>query len=58
VGVESDHWSAVFFTTNVFNKRIILNNAQQISINLPTYNRATVSQPLTVGIDLNYHFGR
>jgi iron complex outermembrane recepter protein len=58
VGVEGDRWSAVLFANNVLNKQTILNNVQQISINLPTYNRATVSQPLTVGIDLNYHFGR
>ena len=58
VGVESDQWSAVLFANNVLNKQTILNNVQQISINLPTYNRATVSQPLTVGIDINYHFGR
>jgi iron complex outermembrane recepter protein len=58
VGVESDRWSAVLFAKNVFNERVLLNDVTMQAINLPTYNRVTVSQPLTVGIDLNYHFGR
>jgi hypothetical protein len=43
--------------TNVFNNRVLLDNVTQISVNLPLYNRVTVGQPLTVGLDLTYHFG-
>jgi iron complex outermembrane receptor protein len=57
-GVKGSNWTATLFATNVFNKRALLNNAFMVSINLPTYNRIVVSQPLTVGIDLTYHFGR
>ncbi|MFX8477719.1 hypothetical protein ABTL82_19895, partial [Acinetobacter baumannii] len=55
-GVESDHWTAMLFARNVFNKRAILTNAFQINLNIPTFNRMVVSQPLTFGLDLNYHF--
>ena len=57
-GVESDRWSAVLFARNVFNQRALLTNTTQISINIPTFNRVAVSQPLTVGVDFNYQFGR
>jgi iron complex outermembrane recepter protein len=57
-GIESDRWSAVFFANNVLNKTALLNNVTLLVINLPTYNRVAVSQPLTFGIDLNYRFGR
>jgi outer membrane receptor protein involved in Fe transport len=56
-GVESEHWSAVLFANNLFNKRALLNDVTQISANLPTFDRVAVSQPLTIGIDLNYRFG-
>jgi hypothetical protein len=46
------------FINNVANNRAVLNNAVQAAINLPTYNRQVVSQPLTTGIDLNYRFGK
>jgi outer membrane receptor protein involved in Fe transport len=55
-GLESDHWSAMLFARNVFNDRAILTNAFQINLNIPTYNRMVVSQPLTVGLDLSYRF--
>jgi hypothetical protein len=48
----------VLFVNNVTNKRALLNNVTQAAVNLPDYNRIAVSQPLTVGIDLNYRFGR
>lgn len=46
----------VLFARKVLNDRTILTNAFQINLNIPTYNRMVVSQPLTVGVDLNYHF--
>lgn len=55
-GIEADHWSAMMFARNVFNERAILTNAFQINLNIPTYNRSVVTQPLTVGLDLSYRF--
>jgi hypothetical protein len=57
-GVEGDHWSAVLFVNNLADKRAQLNNITQDAVNMPTYNRVAVSQPRTVGIDLNYKFGQ
>ena len=56
-GVESGHWSAVLFAKNVFNNKALLSDASAINVNAATFNRVAVSQPLTVGVDLNYHFG-
>ena len=44
------------FATNVFNKVAEINNAYQINVNVPTYNRVTMAQPLTIGADLSYRF--
>jgi outer membrane receptor for ferrienterochelin and colicin len=55
-GIEADHWSAVLFVNNLADKRALLNNVTQDAVNLPTFNRVAVSQPRTVGIDLNYRF--
>ena len=57
-GVESDRWSAMLFADNAMNERALLSNNSALSINLPTYNRIAVSQPLTIGIDFQYRFGR
>jgi iron complex outermembrane recepter protein len=57
-GVEGGNWSAVLFVNNLADKRALLNNVTQDAVNLATYNRVAVSQPRTVGIDLNYRFGR
>ncbi|HEX4239882.1 MAG TPA: TonB-dependent receptor [Steroidobacteraceae bacterium] len=56
VGVERDHWSAMLFAHNLTNERVILDNAFQLNINIPTFNRAVLSQPLTLGLDLSYHY--
>jgi iron complex outermembrane receptor protein len=56
-GVEAARWSAVLFINNIADKRALLSNTTADAINLPTYNRVAVSQPRTVGIDFNYHFG-
>jgi outer membrane receptor protein involved in Fe transport len=57
-GIESSNWSATLFINNVANKRALLNDITQAAVNLSTFNRIAVSQPLTAGIDLNYRFGR
>jgi outer membrane receptor protein involved in Fe transport len=58
-GVDGAHWSAVLFAKNVFNVRPELGAGYGATVVFyPAYNRLTVGQPLTVGVDLNYHFGR
>jgi iron complex outermembrane recepter protein len=57
-GVEGDRWKAVLFVKNLLNTRALLSDAPQLSVYIPTYNRVAVSQPLTIGIDLSYRFGR
>jgi outer membrane receptor protein involved in Fe transport len=57
-GIEGDRWSAVLFAKNLFNERARLDDVNRISPNVPTYDRVVVSQPLTLGIDLSYHFGQ
>jgi hypothetical protein len=56
LGVEDRQWSATLFARNLFNQRAILSNAFQINLNIPTFNREVISQPLTIGLDLRYHF--
>jgi iron complex outermembrane receptor protein len=56
-GVDGGRWSAVLFINNVADKRALLNNITQAAVNLPTFNRVSVSQPRTAGIDLSYRFG-
>jgi outer membrane receptor protein involved in Fe transport len=56
IGVEAGHWSAMAFARNLTNERALLTNAFQINLNIPTFNRTVISQPLTVGVDVNYHF--
>ena len=56
IGVEAERWSATLFARNVFNERAILSNAFQINLNIPTFNREVITQPLTVGLDLRLHF--
>jgi hypothetical protein len=57
-GVEGDNWSATAFVTNLFGVRAQFNNVNQLSANLPTYNRIVVAQPATIGIDVTYRFGK
>ncbi len=55
-GVEADHWSALAYVNNVANKMALLSNSPAINVNVPTFNRTAVSQPLTFGVDVTYHF--
>jgi iron complex outermembrane recepter protein len=56
-GLDGGHWSAILFMNNVADKRALLSDITQAAVNLPTFNRVAVSQPRTVGVDLNYRFG-
>jgi iron complex outermembrane recepter protein len=56
-GVQQNNWSVVAFVDNVLNKRVLLDPQPQIDIALSSFQRYTVNQPLTAGVDLNYKFG-
>ena len=58
LGLEADKWSAVLFANNVFNRVGWISNAFQINVGIPTFQRVTVTPPLTIGIDLTYHLGK
>jgi iron complex outermembrane receptor protein len=57
-GVESDKWSAALYVNNVANKMALLTNSSAINVNVSTFNRTVVAQPLTYGLDVSYHFGK
>lgn len=57
LGLEGVKWSATLYAKNVFNERALLTDTTELTINVPTFNRIAVSQPLTLGLDLNCHFG-
>ncbi len=56
-GVEASHWSALLFVDNATNRVALLTNSPAINVNVGTFNRTAMSQPLTFGIDLTYHLG-
>jgi iron complex outermembrane receptor protein len=57
-GVEGSNWTAVLFANNVTNRLALLTNSPAINVNVSTFNRTAVEQPLTFGIDLTYRLGR
>jgi outer membrane receptor protein involved in Fe transport len=54
VGIEVGHLLTSLFVNNLTNKRAIIDNVFQYNINLPTYSRATINQPLTAGVEVAY----
>jgi iron complex outermembrane recepter protein len=56
-GVEGSNWTAVLFANNVTNRLALLTNSPAINVNVSTFNRTAVEQPLTFGIDLTYRLG-
>jgi iron complex outermembrane recepter protein len=54
VGIEMGRLVTSLFVNNLTNKRAIIDNVFQYNINLPTYSRATVNQPLTAGVEVAY----
>jgi iron complex outermembrane receptor protein len=58
LGVEASNWTAVLFANNVTNRVALLTNASAINVNVATFNRTAMEQPLTFGIDLSYRMGR
>jgi iron complex outermembrane receptor protein len=57
-GIEGSNWTAVLFANNVTNRLAFLTNSPAINVNVPTFNRTAIEQPLTIGIDLTYRLGR
>jgi outer membrane receptor protein involved in Fe transport len=57
-GIDGGKWTAVLFANNVANRVALLTNSPAINVNVPTFNRTAMSQPLTIGIDLTYRMGR
>ena len=57
-GVEGSNWTAALFANNVTNRLALLTNSPAINVNVSTFNRTAVEQPLTFGIDLTYRMGR
>jgi iron complex outermembrane recepter protein len=56
-GVEGSNWTAVLFANNVTNRLALLTDSPAINVNVSTFNRTAVEQPLTFGIDLTYRMG-
>jgi iron complex outermembrane recepter protein len=54
VGIEIGHLVTSLFVNNLTNKRAIIDDVFQYNINIPMYNRATINQPLTAGIEVAY----
>jgi hypothetical protein len=48
--------SGQFPRYDLHGKRALISDITQDAINLPDYNRITVNQPLTAGIDLNIKY--
>jgi iron complex outermembrane receptor protein len=57
-GVEGSNWTAVLFVNNVTNRLALLTNSPAINVNVSTFNRTAMEQPLTFGIDLSYRMGQ
>jgi iron complex outermembrane receptor protein len=53
---SSDGWGASLFADNVFNKHASLENMVELTLANASYNRVSTNQPLTIGVDLSYHF--
>jgi len=57
-GVKSDDWSFNLFANNLLNKETLLDTQPQINLQTVAFTRYIVNQPRTVGVDVNYSFGR
>jgi outer membrane receptor protein involved in Fe transport len=55
-GVTGAQWSVALFASNLTNTRALIDDVLQYNIDAPTFNRGTVSQPLTVGLDVAYRY--
>ncbi len=51
-----NRWSATMFVHNLTNKMVLLDPQPQVVLLNGAFNRFVISQPLTAGIDLAFHF--
>jgi outer membrane receptor protein involved in Fe transport len=58
VGIKSDDWTLSLFANNLLDKETLLDTQPQINIQTAAFTRYLVNQPRTIGLDLNYKFGR
>jgi outer membrane receptor protein involved in Fe transport len=54
LGLAGNKWSATMFANNLFNKLAQISNAYQINVGIASFQRATVAQPRTIGVELSY----
>jgi outer membrane receptor protein involved in Fe transport len=55
-GFEGANWTIAAFVNNATNRLALLTNASAINVNVPTFNRTAMEQPLTFGIDFSFKF--
>jgi iron complex outermembrane recepter protein len=55
-GLEADRWSAYMFIDNLGNTKALLGDTNALSANVSIFNRVTINQPRTIGVDLSYRF--
>jgi iron complex outermembrane recepter protein len=55
-GVDGGNWNTMLFVNNVGDKTAQYSNTPAINVNVATFNRTAVSQPLTFGIDMSYRW--
>jgi iron complex outermembrane recepter protein len=55
---DPNKWAAMLFVDNIGNKQALLDDVLQYNIDVPTFQRGTVTQPRTIGADFSYHFGK
>jgi iron complex outermembrane receptor protein len=53
---SNNGWTASLLANNVFNKLAWLENVTQLTLANASYNRVASNQPLTIGVDLAYHY--
>jgi iron complex outermembrane recepter protein len=53
---NGDTWTATLFVNNLTNKASLLDPQPQLALQTEAYTRFTITQPLTAGVDVTYHF--
>lgn len=53
---EGDKWTAALFVNNLTNNQVLLDPQPQQGVQTTVFTRYTITQPLTVGLDLTYRF--
>ena len=56
VSANKANYSVALFVNNILNKKAWLSYNDSLSLNMPEYSRVATNQPLTIGLDFNYHF--